>query len=372
MHADLDDDPALDALGAAFDCASTGFAVLTIRSRPLRVNAALCDLLGTSRDELLAWDAFFLGEPEHAQDEARQRVAMRTGGLDRYTCERQHTRPRGDRVWLRQTCSVARDASGRPRFIVAEVQDHSEVRELAIAQRRSEELFRHTFEEAALGIVHIDSRARIVRINRALCEMHGYSREELIGRSTLELLADRGEGAVDDVSGLLRGQWRHYTAERRFVRKNGHVWPARVSVSIIRPPGAEMFMVSMVEDLSKQKADERRLRQMAQMLDHATDAIIIHDDGRRIRFWNESAQRLFGWRREQALGRTFAELMGEQAALTEQELASLHERGELAVNVACRTQDGRMLRIERRFTVVDDEDGKPPSVLSVNREITAP
>mgnify|MGYP001114906375 CR=1 FL=1 len=71
-------------------------------------------------------------------------------------------------------------------------------------------------------------------------------------------------------------------------------------------------------------------------------------------------------------GRTFAELMGEKAALTEQEMDVLHERGELAVNVACRTQDGRLLQVERRLTVVDDEDGKPPSVLSVNREIRAP
>ena len=85
-----------------------------IRSRPLRVNAALCELLGTSRDELLAWDAFFLGEPELAQDEARQRVAMRTGGLDRYTCERLHTRPQGDRVWLRQTCSTSKAISRPP------------------------------------------------------------------------------------------------------------------------------------------------------------------------------------------------------------------------------------------------------------------
>jgi PAS domain S-box-containing protein len=372
MHAHPATDPALDALAAAFDCASAGMAVLDVQSRPLRVNTALCELLGVPRADLLARETLFLGEARLAQDEATQRVAMRTGGLDRYTCERQHTGADGRHVWLRQTCSVARDAAGRPRFIVMEVQDHSEVRELALAQRQSEELFRHTFEEAALGIVHIDARARIVRINRALCEMHGYAREELLGRSTLDLLADGGESSVDDVSGLLRGQWRHYTAERRFVRKSGEVWPARVTVSIVRPPGSEMFMVSMVEDLSKQKADERRMRQMAQMLDHATDAIIIHDDQRRIRFWNGSAQRLFGWRCEQALGRTFAELMGEKAALTEQEMDVLHERGELAVNVACRTQDGRLLQVERRLTVVDDEDGKPPSVLSVNREITAP
>ena len=366
MLVPTDTDTALDATAAAFECAGTGLAVLTLGSRPLRLNAALCELLGAVREEVLARDAFFLGTPAQVANEAQQRTAMRTGGLARYSCEREHQRPDGSRVWLLQTCSLARDEDGRPRFIVVDVRDHSEVHELALAQRRSEELFRHTFEEAALGIVHLDARGRIARINRALCEMHGYAREELIGRPLVELLADGGESAAEDVSGLLRGQWRHYTAERRFVRKTGEVWPARVSVSLIRPPGGEFFMVSMVEDLSKQKADERRMRQMAQMLDHATDAIIIHDEHRRIRFWNGSAHRLFGWRAEQALGRSFAELMGEQAALTEQQLATLHERGRLVVQVQCRTRDGTMLDVERRFTVVEDIEGKAPAVLSVN------
>ena len=294
---------------------------------------------------------------------------MRTGGLDRYACERELQCPDGSTRWLQQTCSVTRGSDGRPRHIVVELQDISEAKSLQHSLHQIEELFRHTFDEAALGIVHLDASGKIVRVNRKLCEMHGYSREELMGLSAMDLMADAGESARDDVAGLLRGHWRHYTAERRFVRKGGEAYPARVSVSIIRPSGAQPFLVSMVEDLSKQKAAERRMRQMAHMLDHATDAIIVHDDKRRVRFWNRSAEQLFGWRTHQALGRTFAELVGEGAALTEQELESLHQRGHMVVQVVCRTADGRMVDVERRFTVVADEN-EPPVVLSVNTDVT--
>jgi PAS domain S-box-containing protein len=357
------------AFAALFDAAAVGLAVLDARSRPLHVNRSLCELLATPADELLARESFYLGSAAQVAEEAKQRLAMQTGGLERYSCELALERSGGTTAWLRQTCSVARGQDGRPRHIVVELQDVSEAKACERTLHQAEELFRHTFDEAALGIVHLDASGRIVRVNRKLCEMHGYAREELLGMSALDLMADAGESARDDVAGLLRGHWRHYTAERRFVRKDGEAYPARVSVSLIRPGGAQPFLVSMVEDLSKQKAEERRMRQMAHMLDQATDAIIVHDDQRRVRFWNHSAERLFGWRAQQALGRTFADLAGEGAALTDQELASLHERGHLVVQVVCRTCDGRLLDVERRFTVVEDEHA-PAVVLSVNTDVT--
>lgn len=357
-----------DACAAAFACAAVGLAVLDTASRPLRVNASLCKLLGCSADELLSRETFYIGTPEQAHAEAGQRVAMRTGGLDRYSCERELQHGDGSSTWVQQTCSVARGANGRPEHIVVEVQDVTDAKALARTLHQAEELFRHTFDEAALGIVHLDATGQIVRVNRKLCEMHGYAREELMGMSAMDLMTDSGESARDDVAGLLRGQWRHYTAERHFVRKNGERYPARVSVSIIRPSGGRPFLVSMVEDLSKHKSDERRMRQMAHMLDHATDAIIVHDEQRRVRFWNRSAEQLFGWRAQQALGRTFADLAGERAALTAQELELLYERGNMVVQVVCRTADGRMVDVERRFTVVEDEHA--PVVLSVNTDVT--
>jgi PAS domain S-box-containing protein len=89
-----------------------------------------------------------------------------------------------------------------------------------------------------------------------------------------------------------------------------------------------------------------------------------------VRYWNKGAERLFGWRAEQALGRTFADLMGPHAALTVGELELLYRQGELVVQVTCATPDGRSREIERRFTVVEGEDGDATAVLSVNTDIT--
>jgi PAS domain S-box-containing protein len=365
------DSPVLDPLAAAFDSSAAGLALLDLEGRPQRVNRALCLLAGRGADDLLALAPFHLGSAAEAADEARQRLAMRTGGLERYSIERQLERPGGGKAWVQQTCTLVRDpVTRRAQCLLLEVHDASDRKDLELELRETEERFRYTFEEAALGILFIDTRGQIIRVNRRICEMYGYPRDELVGRSAFDLMEDRGRGARDDISGLLRGQWRHYTAERRFVRNSGEVFPVRVSVSVARTIRGQPYLISMVEDLTKQKADERRMRRQAQMLHSANDAIIIHDEGRRIRYWNKGAERLFGWRAEQALGRTFAELMGPSSALTEGELDLLYRQGELIVNVTCRCCDGRMREIERRFTVVEGEESDATAVLSVNTDIT--
>jgi len=362
--------PGTDPLQAAFDCSAIGLALLDMQSRPLRVNRALAGLLGRPAESLAALDPFYIGTQEERAFEEQQRLAMQTGGLETYTCDRAWPRNGSGTMWIEQTCSLARDAAGRPQYLLLQLRDGTDRRDLEMQLRETEERFRYTFEEAALGIVHVDTRGCMLRVNRRICEMHGYTRDELVGRSTFDLMEDGGQAAHADVSGLLRGQWRHYTAERRFVRKNGESYPARVSVSIARTISGQPYLISMVEDVSKQKADERRMRRQAQMLHNANDAIVVHDEARRIRYWNKGAERMFGWRAEQALGRTFAELMGAGAALTQAEMELLYRQGELVVQVTCTTADGRTREVERRFTVVDGEEGEATAVLSVNTDIT--
>ncbi|HYE70224.1 MAG TPA: PAS domain S-box protein [Aquabacterium sp.] len=238
------------------------------------------------------------------------------------------------------------------------------------ALRESEERFRATFEQAALGIAHIGLDGRMLRANRRLCEMHGYGREELVGRPAGELMADHGASAEADIARLMNGLATSYTAERRFVRRGGEVYPVRVSVTLVRSEAAEPYFISFIEDLSERQADQRRIREQSEMLDQANDAIVVHDVDRPVRYWNRGAERLFGWRADQAVGRTFSELLGPEAGLDEEARRELLRRGHWVAQVRCRAADGRLLDVERRFTVVRDDEGRPATVLSVNTDVT--
>jgi PAS domain S-box-containing protein len=200
--------------------------------------------------------------------------------------------------------------------------------------------------------------------------MHGFSLQEMLALNADDLLAKPAESRDADIRSLMEGAAKSYTAERTFRRKDGSTYPARIVVTMVRGEDGSSYFVSIVEDLSAQKEAQRRISEQAQMLDQANDAIIVHSVDRRIRTWSRGAQRLFGFTAEQAMGRTLAELVGQESALPEHQRRRMLEDGFGVALVRCRHADGTLLDVERRFTVVRDEQGKPSAVLSVNTDVT--
>ncbi|MBA3774259.1 MAG: PAS domain S-box protein [Ramlibacter sp.] len=238
------------------------------------------------------------------------------------------------------------------------------------ALRESEQRFGAAFEHAALGIAHIALDGRMLRVNRRLCEMHGYSREELLRLRAGDLMADAGASGRESLRSLITGEQSTYTAVHKFIRKNGQAYAARVSVTLVKEDTPEPYIVSIVEDISQLLASQQRVREQSDMLDQANDAIVVHELDRRVRYWNQGAQRLFGWTAEQAMGRTITQLLGAAAALSDEAAHTLLARGDWVAEVVCRAADGRVLEVERRFTVIHDEGNSPVAVLSVSADIT--
>lgn len=124
--------------------------------------------------------------------------------------------------------------------------------------KTSEELFRTTFEAAAVGMAHIAPDGRWLRINNKLCEISGYTREELLGMSYLDLTPpEDAEAGQERVRRLLAGEIGPYTVERRYVRKDGsRVWVnLHVSIARERRLGA-VYLACVAEDMTPRKLKE--------------------------------------------------------------------------------------------------------------------
>jgi len=171
----------------------------------------------------------------------------------------------GRTIWLRTNKVPLRDASGAVFGVLGTYEDITEQRQAAIGLHESEERFRATFEQAAVGISHVGTDGRFLRVNQRLCEMLGYSREELLGRTFQQIThpADL-EADVENVRRMLAGEIQAYSMEKRYLRKDGTAAWIALTVSLARDAdGRPKYFISVVEDIEPRRlaeAKEARLR----------------------------------------------------------------------------------------------------------------
>ncbi|WP_148863823.1 bifunctional diguanylate cyclase/phosphodiesterase [Marinobacter fonticola] len=133
------------------------------------------------------------------------------------------------------------------------------------ALRESELQFRATFEQAAVGVAHVALEGQWVRVNHKLCDILGYSRDEL-RRMTFQDITYPEDlpGDLDRLNKLVRGEIDTYNMEKRYIRKDGTwVW-ANLTVSLIRDRNRNpRHFIAIVEDIAKRKSAEERNRYLA-------------------------------------------------------------------------------------------------------------
>jgi len=127
---------------SAFENAAIGMALVAPDSRRLRVNKAFCRMLGYSAAELLLQAAQHITHPDDVAEDRRQRARCLAGEKETYQREKRYVHRNGHVVWGHLTCTLVRDASGRPLHFISQVQDITVRKETEQALRQSEARFR--------------------------------------------------------------------------------------------------------------------------------------------------------------------------------------------------------------------------------------
>ncbi len=163
------------------------------------------------------------------------------------------------------------------------IRDLTRRRQVEATLNASEERFRATFEQAAVGIAHVAPDGTWLRVNQRLCDMVGYSREELLQLTFQDIThPDDLEADLEQLNQVLAGgRFNTYAMEKRYFRKDGLMVWVNLTVSLVRDSGgAPAYFISIVEDISARKLMEETLRQSEKMeaVGHLTSSI-THDFG---------------------------------------------------------------------------------------------
>jgi PAS domain S-box-containing protein len=240
------------------------------------------------------------------------------------------------------------------------------------------------FERAAIGMCLQDFDSRVLRANEALCKMLGYTRKQLLALPPAAIThPDDWPQEAAQRERMRTGISSGFSHELRLLRRDRGVLWARVTCEPMGQ-GDSRVVFTQIEDMGDRRqallalhASEeqarvatQRLRQQDALLDQSRDAIVVHLLDGTLRYWNKGAERMFGFTRDQALGRSFDALMGPGARLDAAAAAHLQENGEWTGELVCVDAGGQMLIVERRCTLVPPTGGGPATVLTVNSDVT--
>ena len=126
-------------------------------------------------------------------------------------------------------------------------------------------LFQNAFEFAAIGMALVSPEGKWLRVNRAICEITGYTEAELLERTFQDIThPDDLEADLENVRKMLAGEIKTYQMKKRYFHKNGSIVWILLSVSLVRTKSGEpLFFIGQIQDITRQKASEEKLAKAA-------------------------------------------------------------------------------------------------------------
>lgn len=220
-------------------------------------------MLGYTRDQMRGMNiADFLLESARAEARENMRRLAEELPEPRTFHNRQRTRD-GRIIDVQVDWNYKRDAAGRLTGFVAVVSDITARKQAERALRESEQRFRVTFDQAAVGIAHVAHDGRFLRVNQKLCRILGYPEEELLRRSCKEItLPEDVDATMAAIQQLVAGVTDVAKLEKRYIRMDGKTAWCNFTSAIVRERGGRFkYFITVIEDIEERKHLEEQMQQ---------------------------------------------------------------------------------------------------------------
>lgn len=179
-------------------------------------------------------------------------------------------RPDREIRWIRMMELPVDDAGGNPYRVAMIAEDITESRRTEEALRESEERFRRAFDDAPIGIALVSLEGRFVKVNRALCEIVGYSEAELLSITFQDIThPDDLPFDLEAKQHMLTGDLRVYQVEKRYLHKMGDSVHVLLSSSLVRDHSEQpLYFVTQVQDISDRHKVDRMKDEFISIVSH--------------------------------------------------------------------------------------------------------
>lgn|GEM_PF-1706098 len=273
---------------AAFDRAPIGMAILDADGGYLRVNDALCAMFGRTRAQLVCTRYNDITHPDDRERDSELARKVLNGELDAVQLEKRFVKLDGSIVWAIANVTCLRDEAGTAIAWVGQWQDVTAHRAVEGQLRRERDVSAAMLAAMHEGFCHIDGD-KITQVNDAMCQLVGWTREEIVGHSWPYLWVPEDE--IEQQT-LTRERWQaegHGESEDFVLqRKDGRRFNASItSARATGPGGKSLGYVVTIRDVSQRKRHEAELARQAT---HDTLTGLINHRGFQERLRDEVAR----------------------------------------------------------------------------------
>jgi PAS domain S-box-containing protein len=279
----------------ALDRSPIGTAISGIDGRWFHVNRAFAEMVGYEPDELVGLGFADITHPADLEGDLETKAMLGRGDIDHYQRPKRYIRKDGSFVVARLSVTALRDDDGVAVGVLAQVEDITERLRAEEALRKSESNFRRLFDQASDGILINDVDGRYTDVNAAGCQMLGFAREEIIGKTIADFIPMEDVPRLAEQTEQLLVHGRADVQEWKVCAKDGRTVPIEVSTKFL----LDGRQVAFVRDISERKRAEREreesLRWMHAVLEQTpVGLILLHGpNGERVEV-NSRLQQMIG------------------------------------------------------------------------------
>lgn len=281
--------------------------------------------------------------------------------------------------WWRQVTTVVQwsalaaglMASGAALYLFNQLD--RELAERAIRLRDSNIYLKTVFDSVVDGIIILNERGYIQSANAAALEIFGYEAAELPGKHLQRLIAELfSEDSGQAMRALVGKNQDKLRLQQETVgrQKDGKLFPMEFAISEMPLDNKSLFIV-IVRDITERKQAQETLLKQAQLLDLANDTIMVLDLNGTITYWNQGAQRLYGFSAVEALGQSIHILLKTEFPQSLAEIKeSLFQEGYWTGELVQSRHNGSRVVVKSGWTLQRDEMGEPVAFLEINQDIS--
>ncbi|MCK1277667.1 MULTISPECIES: PAS domain S-box protein [unclassified Bradyrhizobium] len=366
-----------ERLAATYEAATIGIAEADKEGRLLRVNDAICKMLGRSREQLLSMTFFDYTHDDDRDEDARLYARQIRGDLDNYSVRKRATNPDGTLVYLDVYGSCVRDAGGEFCYGVRVIQDVTDTKRMEDRIHQSERHLRELLEALPAAVYTTDAEGKITFFNKAAVEMAGRTPQQddewcvtwrLYNPDGTPLPHDQCPMAV-----ALRENRPVRGVEAVAERPDGTRIPfIPYPTPLHDSEGKLIGAINMLVDISERKKAEEYAGRLAAIVEFSDDAIISKDTHGIIQTWNKGAERLFGYAAREIIGRPINILIPPDRQDEEPEILDRIRRGDHVApyETVRMRKDGSFIDVSLTVSPLKDARGKVIGASKIARDIT--